>query len=45
MSPVCPFLGDRSLGPKLLNGDRDLSKTHVKLLAKLFRVGPAVFLD
>ena len=39
------LLGDRSLGPKLLNGDRALSKAHIKLLAKHFNVSPAVLLD
>lgn len=38
-------LGDRSLGPKILNGDRALSKAHIKLLAKHFCVSPAVLLD
>src|SRR3990172_818669 len=28
------LLGDRSLGPKILNGDRELSKAHIKTLAK-----------
>jgi antitoxin component HigA of HigAB toxin-antitoxin module len=39
------LLGDRSLGPKILNGDRALSKVHIKLLAKHFNVSPAVLLD
>ena len=39
------LLGDRSLGPKILNGDRALSKAHIKLLAKHFNVSPAVLLD
>ena len=39
------LLGDRSLGPKILNGDRALSKVHIKLLAKHFHVSPAVLLD
>lgn len=39
------LLGDRSLGPKILNGDRSLSKAHIKLLAKQFGVSPSVLLD
>lgn len=39
------LLGDRSLGPKILNGDRALSKTHIKILAKHFNISPAVLLD
>jgi antitoxin component HigA of HigAB toxin-antitoxin module len=39
------LLGDRSLGPKILNGERALSKSHIKTLAKHFNVSPAVLLD
>ncbi len=39
------LLGDRSLGPKILNGDRALSKTHIKILAQHLNVSPAVLLD
>ena len=39
------LLGDRSLGPKILNGDRDLSKAHIRTLARHFHVSPAVLLD
>jgi antitoxin component HigA of HigAB toxin-antitoxin module len=39
------LLGDRSLGPKILNGERALSKAHIKILAKHFKVSPAVLLD
>jgi antitoxin component HigA of HigAB toxin-antitoxin module len=39
------LLGDRSLGSKILGGQRELSKTHVKILAKHFNVSPAVLLD
>jgi HTH-type transcriptional regulator/antitoxin HigA len=39
------LLGDRSLGSKILNGERALSKSHIKILAKHFNVGPAVLLD
>jgi antitoxin component HigA of HigAB toxin-antitoxin module len=39
------ILGDRSLGPKILNGDRALSKAHIRILAEHFNVCPAVLLD
>jgi antitoxin component HigA of HigAB toxin-antitoxin module len=39
------LLGNRSLGPKILSGDRALSKAHIKILAKHFNVSPAVLLD
>ena len=39
------LLGDRTLGPKILAGDRTLSKAHIKILAKHFNVSPAVLLD
>jgi len=39
------LLGDRSLGPKILNGDRALSKAHIKILAQHFNVSPAALLD
>jgi len=38
------LLGERSLGPKILNGDRDLSKTHIRKLAEKFAVNPGLFL-
>jgi antitoxin component HigA of HigAB toxin-antitoxin module len=39
------LLGDRSLGPRILNGDRALSKAHIKSLANHFNVSPSVLLD
>jgi HTH-type transcriptional regulator / antitoxin HigA len=39
------LLGDRSLGPKILNGERAMSKAHIKVLAKYFKISPAVLLD
>jgi len=39
------LLGDRSLGPKILNGDRGLSKSHIKALAEHFHISPALLLD
>lgn len=38
------LLGDRTLGPKILAGDRDLSKAHIVKLARHFRVNPGHFL-
>jgi HTH-type transcriptional regulator/antitoxin HigA len=38
------LLGERSLGPKILNGDRDLSKSHIRKLAERFAVSPALFI-
>jgi len=38
------LLGDRSLGTRLLKGDRALSKSHIKLLSQRFRVSPALFI-
>jgi HTH-type transcriptional regulator/antitoxin HigA len=38
------LLGERSLGPKVLNGDRELSKAHIRKLAERFAVSPALFL-
>ena len=39
------LLGDRSLGTKILNGERALSKSHIKILAAHFHVSPAALLD
>jgi len=44
-SDIGRLLGDRSLGPKILNGERALSKSHIKALAKHFNVSTAVLLD
>jgi len=37
------ILGSRTLGPAILRGQRSLSKTHIKKLAKYFSVSPALF--
>lgn len=37
-------LGLRTLGPKILNGERGLSKTHIKKLANYFSVEAGLFL-
>jgi antitoxin component HigA of HigAB toxin-antitoxin module len=38
------LLGERSLGPAILRGDRELSKAHVRTLCAHFRVSPVVFI-
>ena len=38
------LLGNRSLGSKLLRGKRELSKTHIAILSKRFKVSPALFI-
>ncbi len=38
------LLGDRSLGSRILGGQRQLSKSHIKILANRFSVSPAIFL-
>lgn len=35
---------NRSLGGKILRGERQLSKTHIRTLAERFKVTPALFL-
>jgi len=37
-------LGLRTLGPKILNGERGLSKTHIRKLADYFSVEQGLFL-
>ena len=39
------LLGHRELGGKLLRGERKLSKNHIQLLAKHFKVSPSLFLQ
>lgn len=38
------LLGDRSLGHRILSGERELSKTHVRVLAGYFSLNPAALL-
>jgi HTH-type transcriptional regulator/antitoxin HigA len=38
------LLGDRSLGHRLLTGERELSKKHIRILAEHFALDPAVLL-
>ena len=37
------LLGQRELGSKLIRGERELSKTHIRKLAEHFHVSPAAF--
>jgi len=43
-SALGQILGERSLGSKILNGDRELSKAHIRILAAHFGVSKALFL-
>jgi HTH-type transcriptional regulator / antitoxin HigA len=38
------LLGDRSLGHRILAGQRELSKSHIRTLAEHFRLNPAALL-
>lgn len=38
------ILGNRALGSLILNGKRELSKSHIKKLAEYFNVTPALFI-
>ena len=38
------LLGNRELGPKILSGSRQLSKTHIRILADRFKVDAGLFL-
>ncbi len=37
------LLGDRSLGTRILKGQRQLSKTHIRILCEHFKVSPEIF--
>ena len=41
---LTPIFGARSIASMVLNGKRELSKTHIRKLAEFFHVSPAVFL-
>ena len=43
-SDIGRLLGTRTLGPAILRGERQLSKTHIKRLAQHFRVSTDLFL-
>jgi len=38
------LLGNRSLGSKILRGERELSKNHIRILAQRFKVDAGLFL-
>lgn len=38
------LLGNRSLGSKILRGERELSKTHLRIVAERFKVDAGIFL-
>jgi hypothetical protein len=40
---LTPIFGARSIASLVLNGKRQLSKTHIRKLAEFFHVSPAVF--
>jgi len=43
-SQLGELLGNRALGSKTLRGQRELSKSHIRLLAKRFSVKPGLFI-
>lgn len=38
------LLGDRPLGHRILKGERELSKKHIRILSDYFKIDPGVFL-
>lgn len=44
VSDLGRLLGERSLGSKILSGERELSKAHIRTLARRFNVGADLFL-
>ena len=44
-SELGEILGQRQLGPKILSGRRQLSKSHIQKLCRHFKVGPGAFLE
>jgi HTH-type transcriptional regulator/antitoxin HigA len=43
-SDLGELLGNRSLGSKILRGERELSKTHLRILAERFKVDAGLLL-
>jgi HTH-type transcriptional regulator/antitoxin HigA len=43
-SDLGELLGNRSLGSKILRGERELSKNHLRILAERFKVDAGLFL-
>ena len=44
-SALGKLLGNRSLGSKVLRGERELSKAHIRILCERFAVSADLFLD
>ncbi|MHB9071802.1 MAG: helix-turn-helix domain-containing protein [Sedimentisphaerales bacterium] len=42
-SDLGKLFGDRPLGWRILKGQRELSKTHIRILCERFKISPAVF--
>jgi HTH-type transcriptional regulator / antitoxin HigA len=42
-SQLGELLGNRALGSKILRGQRELSKNHIRILARRFNVSPSLF--
>lgn len=42
---LTPIFGARSIASLVLNGKRELSKSHIRKLAEFFHVSPAIFLE
>jgi len=42
---LLPAFGSRAMASMVLNGKRNLSKSHIQKLAAFFHVSPAVFLE
>ncbi len=38
------LLGDRSLGSRVLSGERSLSKKHIRIVSDRFKISPAAFI-
>jgi antitoxin component HigA of HigAB toxin-antitoxin module len=45
MAELGRLLGNRALASLILNGHRQLSKSHIRKLADYFKVSPALFLQ
>ncbi len=43
-SQLGELLGNRALGSKILRGERELSKTHIRTLAERFKLNPGLFI-
>lgn len=43
-SQLGEMLGNRALGSKILRGERELSKSHLRILGDRFKVNPSLFM-